>query len=147
MFSKTCEYAIRATIYIAAESDVKHKIGITDISSHIEAPAHFTAKILQTLGHSKLVSSQKGVNGGFYMDDKQKSNKLIEIVSAIDGDLLLSGCGLGLSRCSDREPCPLHDQYKDIRIRLKDMLETSSLEDMAKKLVKGKGFIRELMLS
>ncbi len=145
MFSKTCEYAIRATIYIAAESDIKNKIGIADISNHIEAPAHFTAKILQTLGHNKLVSSQKGVNGGFYMDEVQKHRKLIEIVIAIDGELLLSGCGLGLDHCSDTQPCPLHNDYKVIRERLKEMLQNSSLEDMAKKLKKGKGFLRDFI--
>jgi Rrf2 family iron-sulfur cluster assembly transcriptional regulator len=71
MFSKSCEYAIRAAIYIAAESSEDSKVGIKDICDHIEAPKHFTAKILQVLTKNKIVSSQKGVNGGFYIDKKQ----------------------------------------------------------------------------
>jgi len=32
MFSKTCEYAIRATIYIASESSASKRCGIRDIA-------------------------------------------------------------------------------------------------------------------
>lgn len=142
MFSKTCEYAIRAVIYISAESNSDNKIGIAEICTSIEAPAHFTAKILQTLTKDGLVSSQKGVNGGFFLDKQQAGNRLIDIVRAIDGDKLFSGCGLGLKYCSEVEPCPLHDKFKSIRSNLKKMMEETTIEDMAKKLKKGKGFLR-----
>ena len=49
MFSKTCEYAIRATIYIASESSAGKRCGIRDIARKIESPEPFTAKILQRL--------------------------------------------------------------------------------------------------
>ncbi len=142
MFSKTCEYAIRAAVYISAESDIDNKVGIAEICSHIEAPSHFTAKILQTLGHHKIVSSQKGVKGGFYMDQQQNNTKIIGIVNAIDGDKLFTGCGLGLSECSETEPCPIHNQFKGIRSNIKKMLEETSVSDLASKLKKGKGFLR-----
>ena len=77
MFSKTCEYGIRAVIYISATGSLDNKIVINSISSNIEAPVHFTAKILQPLVHSDIISSKKGVNGGFYMNSKQKMRTLI----------------------------------------------------------------------
>jgi Rrf2 family protein len=142
MFSKTCEYGIRAAIYISATASADNKISITEISTNIEAPTHFTAKILQTLGHNGIVSSQKGVNGGFYMDKAQKQKQLIEVVRAIDGDVLFSGCGLGLKYCSDKEPCPLHDKFKVIRNNLKKMMEDTTIDELAKKLKNGKRFLR-----
>jgi Rrf2 family transcriptional regulator, iron-sulfur cluster assembly transcription factor len=142
MFSKSCEYAIRAAIYISAEGSIEKKVGIADICAHIEAPRHFTAKILQILTRNKIVSSQKGVNGGFYLDKKQNGKPLMEIVFATDGKLVFSGCGLGLSECSETEPCPLHDKFKSIRSAMSKIMEESSIEDMAKKLIKGNGFLR-----
>jgi Rrf2 family transcriptional regulator, iron-sulfur cluster assembly transcription factor len=142
MFSKTCEYGIRAVIYICANSSKDDKIGINDISNKIEAPAHFTAKILQTLVHDKIVSSQKGVNGGFYMAKEQSQKRLIDVVRAIDGDVLFSGCGLGLKSCSETEPCPLHDKFKSIRNSLKKMMEQTTVNDMADMLKTGRGFLR-----
>jgi len=142
MFSKTCEYGIRAVIYISATASYDNKVGIADISSNIEAPVHFTAKILQTLGHNNIVSSQKGVNGGFYMEKQQKQTRLIDVVRAIDGDTLFSGCGLGLKHCSEEEPCPLHDKFKAIRNNLKKMMEQTNIDEMAKMLNNGRRFLR-----
>lgn len=142
MFSKTCEYGIRAVIYISATGSPEKKAGITEISKNIEAPSSFTAKILQTLVHNGIVSSQKGVNGGFYMNKEQKQTQLIDVVRAIDGDTLFSGCGLGLKICSEDEPCPLHDKFKAIRNNLKKMMEQTSIDDMAKMLNKGRKFLR-----
>jgi Rrf2 family transcriptional regulator, iron-sulfur cluster assembly transcription factor len=142
MFSKSCEYAIRAAIYISAEGSAEKKVGIADISQHIEAPKHFTAKILQILTRNKIVSSQKGVNGGFYLDKNQNNIPIIEIVNATDGNALFSGCGLGLKVCSDLEPCPLHEKFKAIRTNIRTMMEESTIQEMAAKLAKGKGFLR-----
>ncbi|MCH5689348.1 Rrf2 family transcriptional regulator [Niabella sp. W65] len=66
MFSKTCEYAIRATIFIAQKSRQGERAGIKDIAKGIEAPEHFIAKVLQELSRKSLVLSAKGPNGGFY---------------------------------------------------------------------------------
>ena len=143
MFSKSCEYAIRAAIYISAEGSIEKKVGIEDICGHIEAPIHFTAKILQILTRNKIVSSKKGVNGGFYLNKTQKNKPLIEVVQATDGKMLFSGCGLGLKDCSDEEPCPLHEKFKSIRANITKMMEESTIDSMAKKLKKGNGFLRE----
>ena len=142
MFSKTCEYGIRAVIYISAKGSQENKIGIPTIGKNIEAPVQFTAKILQTLVHNDIVSSQKGVNGGFYLNKQQKQKQLIEVVRAIDGDKLFSGCGLGLKSCSEDEPCPLHDKFKAIRSSLKKMMEQTTIDEMSKMLKIGRGFLR-----
>jgi len=72
MFSKACEYGLRATIYIAQKSSEENKIGIEEISRAIDSPLHFTGKILQSLTRARVVSSIKGPNGGFYITPKQK---------------------------------------------------------------------------
>jgi Rrf2 family iron-sulfur cluster assembly transcriptional regulator len=142
MFSKSSEYAIRAAIYIAAEGNKDKKVGISEICEHIAAPQHFTAKILQVLSRNHIISSQTGINGGFFLDKKQGAIQLIGIVKALEGDHLFSGCGLGLKECSEKEPCPLHNQFKTIRSALVKMMEEATIEGMARKLKKGNGFLR-----
>ena len=46
MFSKTCEYAIRASIFIATQSFHDKRVTVKDISEKIDSPQSFTAKIL-----------------------------------------------------------------------------------------------------
>ncbi|NCI46279.1 RrF2 family transcriptional regulator [Sediminibacterium soli] len=138
MFSKSCEYGIRAAVYIASEAHEGHKVGIAEICRHIEAPRHFTAKILQTLSRRNIISSQKGINGGFYLDDSQKKKSIKEIVEAIDGNGLFTGCGLGLKRCSETKPCPIHKQFKEIRRKLTEMMEGKDIGTLAIQLKKGR---------
>ncbi len=134
MFSKTCEYAIRALIFIAQKSKDGSRISIKDISSGIDSPEYFIAKILQDLSRKGFVQSAKGPNGGFYMDDANLEQSVADIVREIDGDKLFSGCGLGLKECSEDHPCPIHNDFKYIRQEIKDMLDNSKIEMFVKNL-------------
>lgn len=137
MFSKTVEYAIRAVLFVAQKSEHGSKVGIKEISKGISAPEHFLAKILQDLSRKGLIQSIKGPNGGFYIEEASKKNTLADIVKAIDGDKLFTGCGLGLEICSEKNPCPLHDEFKVIRKKISQMLESATVGEFNDELVKG----------
>ena len=129
MISKTCEYAIRAMLFIAQKSMNEKKVSIKQVAKAIGAPEPFIAKILQELGKKKLLLSVKGPNGGFYLDATGLKKNLADVVIAINGDRLFTGCGLGLKTCSDKKPCPIHDDYIIVRKRIKVMLEKATLGD------------------
>jgi Rrf2 family protein len=137
MFSKACEYAIRAMLFIAQKSEHGSKIGIKEISKGIDAPEHFLAKILQDLSRKEIVQSIKGPNGGFYLDETGRKYTLADIVKAVDGDDLFVGCGLGLKVCSEKNPCPLHDEFKIIRKKIHYMLESTTVAEFNMELIKG----------
>ena len=143
MFSKACEYAIRATIYIVQQSQQNRKVSLKDVARAIESPEAYTSKILQQLCQQSIIKSDKGPTGGFSMDSHQQEFvKLSTIVSAIDGDSIYSGCGLGLKNCNERRPCPLHNQFKSIRNGLRDMLESTTVKSLSSDLESGLTFLR-----
>lgn len=143
MFSKACEYGIRACIYIAEQSQLNRKVGLKEVADAIESPEAYTSKILQLLSRNKIINSGKGPLGGFSMDkDELNYIKLSSIVKVIDGDDIYTGCGLGLSKCNEEMPCPLHDQFKLIREELKMMLERTTVKALADDLEKGLTFLK-----
>ena len=87
MFSKACEYGIRAILYIARKSKDGTRVGIREISKAIDSPEPFMAKFLQSLSRKGLVLSIKGPSGGFYMENVHRRISLADIVVAIDGPL------------------------------------------------------------
>lgn len=132
MFSKACEYGIRASIFIATKSSKGIRVGIKDVAKEIDSPEPFTAKIMQILTKNGIIHSAKGVGGGFEVSNQAlRSVKLIQIVDAIDGDSIYKGCGIGLKECSEIYPCPVHNQFKKIRELLLKMLTTTTLEELA----------------
>lgn len=142
MFSKTCEYAIRAMIFIAQKSKDGGKVSIKEIANGIDSPEHFIAKILQELGKKRLLQSVKGPNGGFYMDDKSLQCSLADIVKVVDGDKLFTGCGLGLKKCSETHPCPIHHEFKSVRKSIQIMLENAKLGEFTEELEKSLTFLK-----
>lgn len=142
MFSKTCEYAIRAMIFIAQKSKQQCKTGIKEIAKEIGAPEHFIAKILQDLCRNGLLQSSKGPTGGFYLDAGLQQSTLIEIVKVIDGDKLFRGCALGLNSCSEKKPCPLHHQFKTIRQEIYEMLKNARLDELQGQLESQLAFLK-----
>jgi Rrf2 family protein len=134
MFSKTCEYAVRAVIFIAQKSADGARTGIKEIANGIDSPEHFIAKILQDLVRNGLVLSQKGPAGGFYLDQKTLDYSLADIVKAVDGDKLFTGCGLGLKECSEARPCPLHNEFKNIRATIFKTLASAKVGEFNEQL-------------
>jgi len=130
MFSKACEYGIRALTIIAKEGEKGQRVGIKDVCRIAKTPESFTAKILQNLVRRGILNSQKGPSGGFYLTKDLSSLTLYEIVEAIDGTEIFNKCGLGLSRCDARNPCPLHDKFESVRSDLRKMCETNTLESL-----------------
>jgi len=142
MFSKSCEYAIRAVLYISIKSINGSKLSITEIAKEIDSPVHFTAKILQTLSREGIISSIKGPNGGFYLDPQAKPILLNTIVQAIDGDAVLYSCSMGLKECSDAFPCPIHHDIKAYKDQLRKVMKEKTVQQLANELLSGKTFLK-----
>lgn len=142
MFSKSCEYAIRAVLHIMLHSVDGKRINIGEVSQAIGTPRHFTAKLLQCLTRKRIILSAKGPGGGFYFDPDGPDIPLARIVEVIDGKGSFMGCALGLDECSEEHPCPLHCYYKDIRGQILHMLNEQSLQAMAERMRKEKLFLK-----
>ena len=139
MFSKACEYGIKAMIYVATQSLKGDRVKIGDIVEKVGSPEAFTAKILSDLVKSGLIESLKGPNGGFFIQpEKMEFIKSIQIVSVIDGDSIFFGCGLGLAECNALQPCPMHSKFVKIRSELKKALESTTLLELAIGIKSGK---------
>jgi len=143
MFSKACEYGIRASIYIAQQSFLDRKVSLKQVSEAIESPTAYTSKILQKLSRNSIINADKGPTGGFYMDKiKLEKVNLHSIVLAIDGASLYNSCGLGLKKCNEKMPCPMHNQFKVIRDELKRISNATTIKSLTINYEKGLTFLR-----
>lgn len=143
MFSKACEYGIRASIFVAEQSLLDKKVSLKDIAKAIDSPEAYTSKILQQLSRNYIINSEKGPTGGFSMSKEELDKvKLSTIVKAIDGDAIYNGCGLGLKNCNEKMPCPAHSRFKLIRDELKNMLETTLVKSLTLDLKEGLTFLK-----
>lgn len=143
MFSKACEYGIKASVFIALQSLQERRVSLKNIAEEIDSPVAFTAKILHQLAKSGVLISNTGPTGGFEIPkEKVGTIMLSTLVFAIDGDSVYERCVLGFDKCNGDKPCPLHKKFVVIRNELKKMLEKTSLFDLATGLETGLTFLK-----
>ena len=155
MLSTSCKYALRAAVYLMAHANGIVKAGIKEIAGEIEANEHTTGKILQLLAKEGIIVSTKGPNGGFYipanskkiylidfLKDEKETLVLIDIVQVVDGVHFFFECGLGLRKCSEKKPCPIHHTYKASREKLYKEFSSVTVQQLAFEIEKGETFLK-----
>jgi Rrf2 family iron-sulfur cluster assembly transcriptional regulator len=128
--SKPCEYAIRALSYLARFPPGQATQG-KEIAKAEGLPAPVLGKVLQELVRKGLLESRRGPGGGFRLARRPQLITLRDVVAAVDGLDQFLECAVGLERCSDESPCPLHDTWKGLRTQVMKYLEAATLADMA----------------
>lgn len=131
LFSRTAEYAIRAMTHLANLPPGK-LAGARAISTAEKIPIPFLWKILQTLGHRRLIRSFRGLHGGYELAVAAEQVTLLSIIQAMEIVGPLDRCALGLAPCGDGPTCPMHDAWKGLRERAVSMLEQNTLADLAR---------------
>ncbi|MEX0945210.1 MAG: Rrf2 family transcriptional regulator [Balneolaceae bacterium] len=129
ILSKSSIYGLRASILLAK----KNRMGFTtirELSEELNISFHFLTKVLQELTKSEIMVSFKGPNGGVKLAKPPNKITFKEIVNSIDGNYIIHDCPLGLSECGELDPCPLHDQWMDLKWNLEVMMAKTTLDDI-----------------
>ncbi len=138
IFSRPCENAIRATLYVAAHTTAGSVL-VRDIAQALDLPVASLAKIIQQLTRSGVLTSVKGPGGGVSLARPPEEMTLMEVVRVIEGHKLEHQCVLGIPGCSeDVAHCPFHEQWGEIRGRILAMLGNRSLAQVSAQLSEDK---------
>jgi Rrf2 family protein len=117
VLSQTAEYALRAVLYLA-DHEGDAPASVEDIAERLGVPRNYLSKILYRLAQEGVLASTRGKGGGFRLARKPDRLTLLEVVGPIDGMSAERRCLLGRPQCSDRNPCPVHHQWKEVSDRV-----------------------------
>jgi len=131
IFSKSCTYAIQATIFISAR-EPSCRILLRDISRALNIPQPFLSKVLQKLVHDGILMSYRGSSGGFGLARPARDISLHDIMSCIDGTSWRTDCLLGFKPCSDGEPCALHHRQTTLKDTVDAILTKQNIASLRK---------------
>jgi len=142
LYSKTCEHAIRALAYLASRR-AGNLCLVDEIAEAEDMPRPFTSKILRDLVRAGLLTSSRGPGGGYALARDPEDVSLLEIQQIIDGAGNLDRCVVGLAACNEFAPCPLHDEFKPLREKIRTYLSGTTLEQMSKALKRKRALVEE----
>ena len=129
LYSKGCEYAIRALVHAAPRAKGE-RFKAKAICEKAGIPESFTRKVFRLLVHEGFLEALRGPGGGYALLEDPDRISLLEIIKAVDGADTFEGCVMGLDECNALKPCPLHYVWNSAKNEMLDQLESKTLEDL-----------------
>lgn len=105
MVSQTAEYALRAVVALAGRPETS--LTTQQIAEATKVPAGYLSKVMQALGRAGLVTSQRGLHGGFLLTRPLEKISVLDVIGAVDPIKRIERCPLGLPQ-HGANLCPLH---------------------------------------
>lgn len=106
---------------------------LRDIAKAAGVPANFLAKIFQKLNRANIVASSRGAVRGYALARPPNAIKMKIIFLAVEGNDVFDRCIFWSDRCADSSPCSLHFQWKRVRQSISDLMQRTTLADLADK--------------
>jgi Rrf2 family protein len=129
MLSQTAEYALRAVLYIAADSRGQ-PVRVAEMAAELAIPQNYLSKILHLLARNGALTSVRGKHGGFRLAVAPERLTLYRVVGLFDRVDDRRRCLLGRPQCSDRTACAAHTRWKDVAERLVTFFRETTVADL-----------------
>ncbi len=132
VITRATEYAVRTVIYLAQQpkNDIVLK---KDICRTQEVTPAFLTKILQPLIKAGIVSSQRGVGGGFLLAKDPGEINMLDVLQAEEGQLKLNHCLVDTSACHRDGYCSAHEVWHDAQREMAEVLKRYSIADLVRR--------------
>lgn len=122
-------YATLALGYIASAAG--KPVLVRAVAEACDLPAPYLSKIINRLSRAGLVNTQRGVHGGVVLARDATDITLRDVCVALDDPVIAKRCLLGTEECSDERACPAHEFSTEMRTKMLDYLENTTIADIS----------------
>ena len=124
------DYAVVLATYLAS---VDRPHAARDLALHTQIPEPTASKVLKKLARAGVVSSQRGVKGGYALARPARRIGIHEVIEAIEGPIAVTECSdeSADSSCEYETRCEVRANWQRINQAVQSALAQISLADMA----------------
>ncbi len=132
-------YAVSAMADLAASEDDKGPVSLSDIALRQGISLSYLEQLFAKLRRAGLVSSSRGVSGGYSLNAAPAEIRVAAIVDAVDEEIKTTACAPGATiGCKGTTArCLTHDLWDELGRQIDIFLNAVSLEDILAKRVLG----------
>jgi Rrf2 family protein len=128
--SKKVEYGLLAVSLIAMHKD-GDVLTAKEISAKYEIPLELLSKILQKLAKEKIITSFQGMRGGYKLVGNPSDLKIMQIITAIEGQRGLTECSQEDSvKCQQYHTCTIRNPIKKLQFSIDEMFNNITLSEI-----------------
>jgi FeS assembly SUF system regulator len=126
--TKLTDYASVLMTYFARETGRAY--AARDLAAEAHLPPPTVSKILKALARGGVLTSQRGLKGGYALARAPEEISLTDIIVAMEGPMTLTECGEDVGHCPHQSMCPVTANWQRINFVLREALSTISLAEM-----------------
>lgn len=126
--SKLTDYATGLMTHLARSPG--RQVSAQQLAQELGLPSPTVAALLKKLTRAQLVTSTRGVGGGYALARAPKDISVARVIVAIEGPVALTECALGDGRCALEADCATRGNWRLISQAVEVALEAVSLADM-----------------
>lgn len=105
LLTRNTDYAVRAICYMAKRRE--DIVAVPEFVKELKIPRPFLRKILQVLTKKGIISSYKGIGGGFRLAVAADKIRLVDLIAIFQGPLKVNECIFKKKICPGVRTCPL----------------------------------------
>jgi Rrf2 family cysteine metabolism transcriptional repressor len=126
------DYALKAILDLAVQSDSGKAVSITDIAGRQDIPVPFLEQIMLLLKKAGVVQSKTGKGGGFILLKKPEEVSVGEIVRLIEGPIEPIACGVrGVpSSCAEEGRCAFQEVWLKVADAVSNVVDSATFADI-----------------
>ena len=136
--NRSGEYGLKGVVFLAKQPLERLSL-VSEISREEKIPEKFLAKIFQRLSKVGLLRSTRGANGGFTLGRPPHQITMRAVIEAIEGPIALNRCLLREGECQEEKGCALHEVLGEAQERFLEVLDRTTVEDLAKQVMRREG--------
>lgn len=124
------DYAV-VLMTAAARQPIGSRLSATELSAETGVPLPTAQKLMGQLAGSGLLSSARGVSGGFALARPAADISLADIVEAVEGPIAMTVCSEGRSDCALDAHCLVKPHMSIVGNAVRSALGAVSLEQLS----------------
>lgn len=128
--SKLADYGTVVMVYLAKRSQTLCNARDIALHTHLSVPT--VSKLLKRLTTAGLLSSVRGVSGGYRLQRGAAEISVAQIIYALEEQYGLTECSLQPNECSLQGVCHIQGNWRLISQAIETALASVSLEVLAK---------------
>lgn len=126
----TTQHAIRVMSHMA-KNDGIFFYNAKNISKELSIPYKYLTRIMAQLVNANIITSTRGREGGYSLTKDAEQINIIDILKAVDEDVVDDSCLLGTGSCNANKKCAMHDKWKEPKKAMLTMFKKTSLKDIS----------------
>ena len=128
--SKKADYGLIALKHLANHRQV-HACSANDIAQEYGISATLMAKVLQKLAKQGLVAAKHGSTGGYQLARQPDKISALEVLTAIDGPVLITSCVTSHGNCDASERCSVKEPLQRVNESILNVLSMVTIAHLS----------------